>query len=39
MHIMRMADMPDAVEMQASAPSSAARRSSNMLTVGLEKRA
>ncbi|MDT4864496.1 hypothetical protein FQZ97_992590 [compost metagenome] len=35
MHIMRMADMPEAVEMQASAPSSAASRCSKLATVGL----
>src|SRR5690606_9766372 len=35
MHIIRMADMPDAVEMQASAPSSAASRCSKLATVGL----
>jgi hypothetical protein len=34
----RIAAMPLAVAMQASAPSSAARRSCSMLTVGLEKR-
>src|SRR5690606_34208703 len=33
-----MADMPLAVATQASAPSSAARRCSKALTVGLEKR-
>ena len=35
MHIMRMADMPEAVEMQASVPSMAARRFSKLATVGL----
>ncbi|EWS63787.1 hypothetical protein Y695_02977 [Hydrogenophaga sp. T4] len=35
MHIIRIADMPEAVEMQASAPSSAARRCSKLDTVGL----
>ena len=34
----RMADMPDDVATHCSAPSSAARRSSNMVTVGLVKR-
>ena len=33
-----IADMPLAVATQSSAPSSAARRSSNMVTVGLVKR-
>ncbi len=34
----RIADMPDAVAMHCSAPSIAARRSSNIVTVGLVKR-
>jgi hypothetical protein len=34
----RIADMPEAVAMQASAPSSAARRSCSIDTVGLVKR-
>jgi len=34
-HIIKMADMPDAVEIQACAPSSAARRCSKLVTVGL----
>src|SRR5664280_123036 len=38
MHSSRMALMPDEVAMQASAPSSAARRRSNIVTVGLVKR-
>ena len=35
MHIIKMADMPEAVEMQASVPSMAARRFSKLATVGL----
>ena len=35
MHIIRMADMPDAVDMAASVPSMLARRCSKLLTVGL----
>ncbi len=34
----KIADMPEAVATQNSAPSRAAKRSSNMLTVGLVKR-
>ena len=35
MHIIKMADMPDAVPMAASVPSRAANRISMLLTVGL----
>ena len=38
MAVARIADMPEAVAMQDSAPSSAARRSWNIATVGLVKR-
>ena len=34
-HIIKIADMPDAVPMAASVPSKAARRCSKLLTVGL----
>jgi len=37
-HISMTADMPEAVAMQASAPSSAARRCSKLVTVGLLER-
>ncbi len=35
MHIIKMADMPEAVPMQASVPSKAAKRCSMLATVGL----